>query len=85
MADETQAPATQAQAADTAAQSEAAAPAEEVGPLTTYHARYWLEPKNGHGRCFDDQIEAISPGHAETAILAKHKGMVVKDLVISVI
>lgn len=37
----------------------------------------------GHGRCFDETVEAISPGHAETEILTKHKGMVVKDLVIS--
>lgn len=82
MAEETQKEAEQTAVATSAAEPQAA---QEIGPLTTYHARYWLEPVAGHGRCFDEEIEAISPGHAETAILAKHKGMIVKDLVISAI
>lgn len=75
-----EAKATEPAAAETASTS---ATAKEVGPSKTYHARYWLEPVAGHGRCFDETVEAISPGHAETEILTKHKGMVVKDLVIS--
>lgn len=69
--------------ADETEVNQPAAAAQEVGPPKTYHARYWLEPVAGHGRCFDETVEAISPGHAETEILEKHKGMVVKDLVIS--